>query len=270
MRIPLLSLLVLAASACDGADVNLSPDLAMGKPSKADATLLPSDYTTNWRTLEATGGTLGANIADPNATLDQAGFQQVAQTALLRTWPALDPVGANLTTRFVAGGTSTVTLAPGAPLADRWYVVSLQTPAAWRFPGFPLSDGAAGARFRYGSEPRFITVKVCGTDTATTFSLGFSEPVNTSVADEQRVTIRHEGAGGPTCAGITDHAKPAGLSLDFSCTAVDPKLPLHFVIAAGLVSPTSMLPVDNGDPIDRSTTLQDLPESGYCRTIRFY
>ena len=125
----------------------------------------------------------------------------------LRTYPELGEVAVS---KVVDAGPA-FEITPTAKLDDRWYVIRVDVPGARMTQATALlSDGTRGVRFRPGSDPRWIGLRLCASsDTVGKVIFDLSEPLAPIADLASVVSIRRVGETAPLCT-LTDGASKTG------------------------------------------------------------
>jgi hypothetical protein len=191
-------------------------------------------------------------------------LNQIAGTVTLRTWPEQAIVPSKIARIVDASGKSDqdefahIYLTPSAPLADRWYALSIDAlPPGAAWPVFAsvldAKSGARVSRFRVGSEPVVAGVRVYMKDPATkVVHIDFSERIT---GDARLIDATYSGGSSlgcqpevaapppPPSAGAAGATPPPGARADASvtsvrltCATIDLQRPLQLDIRPGLRS----------------------------------
>ncbi len=183
-------------------------------------------------------------LVDNNArAVGDAMLAPIAATVRLVTWPEGTPVP--ITTQlqafeprrengFDVFGSGTISVAPVAPLEDRWYFLHVAAaPAAVDVAGatrlHKLADGRVGARFTLASDPRMTWVRRCvEPGAAGKVAVDFSEIV--ALDSAQSLTVEASGA----CSGpaVGSDGVLRGNSFTFLCDGLASSQPIRVVVAS--------------------------------------
>jgi hypothetical protein len=131
-------------------------------------------------------------------------------------------------------GSGKITVAPTAPLEDRWYFLHLAgAPAAVDLAGGPrlrkLPDGRAGVRFTVGSDPRMTWVRRCLAEGKSgKVVVDFSEIVVLDSAEALTVEVEASGACTRPSSGDGDDK---GASFSFACDGLASNTPIRVLVA---------------------------------------
>lgn len=130
-------------------------------------------------------------------------------------------------------GSGKVTVTPGAPLGQRWYLLYLaEVSGAVHLADPPrlrkLADGRAGVRFMVGSDPRMTWVRRCLGDGGTSGKVvvDFSETVVLDSADALTVE-----ASGACVRPLSDGGVGVGRSFSFACDGLSSSTSIRVVVA---------------------------------------
>ncbi len=139
---------------------------------------------------------------------------------------------------FQVFGSGKITVAPGAPLENRWYFLHLAgPPAAVELAGATqlqrLADGRAGVRFTLASDPRMTWVRRCLDEgTSGKVVVDFSEVVVLDSAEA--LTVEASGACLRPLSG-TD-ADRIGKSFTFACDDIGSSTSVRVLVASSVTS----------------------------------
>lgn len=250
---PALVLSALALVGCGSGAENTGPP----RPRPV-VSMTPSDLTS------AVGAApLQIAIDNYSAAVGVSLLGPVAAEVGLVSWPEGDPV--RVTTElqafeprrengFDVFGSGKITVAPGAPLEDRWYFLYLAgAPADVELAGAPrlrkLADGRAGVRFTLSSDPRMTWVRRCLVDGETSGKVvvDFSEIVVLDSAEA--LTVETSGACTRPTVGDRDGI---GNSFSFACDGLTSNTPIRVVVANTVVA-------DGGRPVRGAGVPMDFP-----------
>ena len=176
---------------------------------------------------EAVGDALLAPIA---AEIRLVSWPEGAPVSVTTQLQAFEPRREN---GYQVFGSGTITVAPGAPLEDRWYFLHLAgAPAAVDLAGATqlqkLADGRAGARFTPGSDPRMTWVRRCLNGTSGKVVVDFSEIV--VLDSDQALTVEASGACLRPSTG--SEGDRIGKSFSFACDGLGSSTSIRVLVAS--------------------------------------